>query len=91
VGASGRSLQATTGHNHLPSVQLDGSLSDTGRRTAMLRRCLLGSGSWLRVPRRSHASEVRAAYLAEVVGVVSRPLAEGEGWSAQEFGHGVHA
>jgi hypothetical protein len=41
--------------------------------------------------RAAPAASALTAYLAEIVGVVSRPLAEGEGWSAQEFGHGVHA
>jgi hypothetical protein len=45
LGANRRSLQATPGHSQLTSVQLDSSLSDTRRHTAMLRRCLLNSGS----------------------------------------------
>jgi hypothetical protein len=49
MGANDRSLQATPGHNHPASVHLDGSLSDTGRRAATSRRCLLSSGSRVRI------------------------------------------
>ena len=49
LGANGRSLQATPGHNQLTSVQLDGSVSYTRQHTAMLRRCLLSSGSRVRI------------------------------------------
>jgi hypothetical protein len=49
LGANDRNLRATAGHNQLTSEQLDGSLNDTARHTAMLRRCLLSSGSRVRV------------------------------------------
>ena len=49
LGANDRSLQATPGNNQLALVQLDGSSSDIRRRTAMLRRCLLSSGSRVRI------------------------------------------
>jgi hypothetical protein len=49
LGANDRSLQATSGHNQITSVQLDDSLSDTRRHTATLRRCLLSSGSRVRI------------------------------------------
>jgi hypothetical protein len=49
LGADSDRFQATPGHNHLSSVQLDGSVSHTRRHTAMLRRCLLSSGSRVRV------------------------------------------
>src|ERR1700722_13002112 len=49
LGANDRRLQATPGHDQLTSVQLDGSLGYTRRHTAMLRRCLLSSGSRVRI------------------------------------------
>jgi hypothetical protein len=49
LGANDRNLQATSGHNQITSVQLDDSLSDTRRHTATLRRCLLSSGSRVRI------------------------------------------
>ena len=45
VEANGPRLQATPGHRPRPFMQLIGLLSDTRQRAAMLRRCLLNSGS----------------------------------------------
>jgi hypothetical protein len=50
LGANDRRRQATPGHNQLTSAQLEGSLGDTGRHAAMVRRCLLSSGSRVRIP-----------------------------------------
>jgi hypothetical protein len=60
VGANGISLQATPGHHQLTFVQLDDSSSDTGRHTAMLRRCLLSSGSRVRILRLHTAGRILA-------------------------------
>jgi hypothetical protein len=45
LGANSHSLQATPGHCQRQLMQLIGRLSDTRRRPAMLRRCLLNRGS----------------------------------------------
>jgi hypothetical protein len=43
------SFQATLGHSQLASVRLDGSVTDTRRRAATVRRCPLSSGSRVRI------------------------------------------
>ena len=60
LGANGRSLHATPGHDQLASVQLDSSLSDTRRHPAMVRRCLLSSGSRVRILRLHTAGRILA-------------------------------
>jgi hypothetical protein len=49
MGANGHRFQAMLGHNQLASAQLDGSLSDTRQHAAMVERCLLSSGSRVRI------------------------------------------
>ena len=41
LGANSHSFQATRGHSQPSSVQLKGSVTDTGRRAAIQQRCLL--------------------------------------------------
>ena len=49
LGANSRSLQATPGHHQLLSTQLNDLTSDIGRHAATVRRCLLSSGSRVRI------------------------------------------
>ena len=49
LGANSHSSQATSGHSQRVLVQLDGSLSDTGQHASTARRCLLSSGSPVRI------------------------------------------
>jgi hypothetical protein len=49
MGANGHHFQATSSHSHFPSTQLEGSHGHTRRRLTMVRRCLLISGSWVRI------------------------------------------
>jgi hypothetical protein len=49
MGANGHSSRATPGHSQRLSMQLIGPLSDTRQHAATLRRCLLSSGSRVRI------------------------------------------